>query len=102
MARRFAAVISHAADCQGYLLRATLKGRNQRVLGKFLGNADIAGDAAIAAMSRVDSIFHTASIVLWTSLMFALILIVRQAKSRYWMYMNRGDAVRDITVFAVT
>jgi hypothetical protein len=24
---------------------------------------------AIAAMSRVDSIFHTASIVLWTSLM---------------------------------
>ena len=25
---------------------------------------------AIAAMSRVDSIFHTASIVLWTSLMF--------------------------------
>lgn len=49
-------------------LGPNFKSSHERILRQFLGNADIEGDAAIAAMRRVDSIFHTASIVLWTSL----------------------------------
>jgi hypothetical protein len=42
---------------------------HQGVLGQFFCDADVVGTRAMAAMSRVDSIFQTASIALGSSFM---------------------------------
>jgi hypothetical protein len=72
MARRFAAAISHAAGFSGI----PSSGHRSRAATSASWASSSAMPIsrvtrAIEAMSRIDSIFHTASIDLWTSLMFA-------------------------------
>ena len=50
-------------------LGSNFEGSHERIQSQLLGNADIVGDASNRGDRRVDSIFHTASIVLATSLM---------------------------------